>query len=497
MKKFIALFLSAVLAFSLSAAVFAKGTGECDCGYVPVIYVSGFGQTSLVANAGTDDEYRVFFPENEMILELVKKLIIPVFMLVLTGNYSEFEKSLSTAVNELFKDVACDADGEPLNDTVDIIYRNPPTKNHSPYTMNFFRYDWREDIFDIADELNEYIELTKKLTGHDKVALKAASMGGAVVMTYLYVYGSESIDTLVMQSSASNGITLIGYLYKGEVNIKGQSVLNYISDFIQGDRADRMLYRALLLSFGKLIINPLADVLDKVLFNVKDDLYSDSFVPMIAWIPGLWVFVPFEDYEEAKHNLLDENINAKLIEKTDNYQYNVATYGKDILDAAIAGGMKFAIISHYGKAGVPLTVEDGYNSDFLIDTERTSFGATCAEYGETLGDGYVQKIDDGHNHLSCDGVIDASTCAYPEYTWFIKDMIHTWYSKGYMRFVYDLIYYDGQPTIDTFEEYPQFMLDNKETDELDILTVDNADTLKTDIDIIGLIRLISTAVKSK
>lgn len=42
----------------------------------------------------------------------------------------------------------------------------------------------------------------------------------------------------------------------------------------------------------------------------------------------------------------------------------------------------------------------------------------------TLGDDYVQARDVGHNCLSEDGIIDASTCMLPENTWFIKNYGH-------------------------------------------------------------------------
>lgn len=498
MKKIISVLLSLILALSVSVTVFAKSTdGKCDCGYVPVIYVTGFAQTDLVANPGTEDEYHVFIPEAKTLVTCVLHLVMPIVRLCITKDYGKFAYSLADVVDELFADAACDADGVPLNPNVDIEFRDEPTAMHTAYTFNSFRYDWREDVFDIAAELNEFIEETKKLTGHDKVALKAESMGGAVAMTYIYEYGSDSIDTLVMQSAAYRGITLMGSLFKGDINIKGDSVLDYIGNFLEGNRADMMLYRALLMSVGKLVINPLSSFLDGLFDKVGDTLYAESLKHTIGWIPGVWAFVPFEDYEEAKAYILDEDVNAKLIEKLDKYQYNVAANTKELLDDAMADGMKLCIVSHYGKAGVPVNTYDKYQSDFLIDTKRTSFGATCADFGTTFEEGYVQQVNDGHNHISCDGQVDASTCTYPEYTWFIKDMVHTWYTRGYMRFVYDLIYSDEQPTVETYSQYPQFLYNNQETGTLDILTAENQNTRKTDIDIKGIVELIKDKVEKK
>jgi len=50
------------------------------------------------------------------------------------------------------------------------------------------------------------------------------------------------------------------------------------------------------------------------------------------------------------------------------------------------------------------------NSDATVDTKYASVGATVADLGSALPDGYVQKNEAGvHDHLSKDGVIDAST----------------------------------------------------------------------------------------
>lgn len=489
MKKIISVLMSLVIVFSTSAAAAGAASDECGCGYVPAVFITGFAQTNLVANAGTREEYSVFPPETKAVISAVKQIILPLFALILTGNYDAFTDSLAVAVNELFADVACDENGELLNKTVDIEFREEPRASHDAYTMVKFRYDWRRDVFDIAADLNEYIERVKKLTGHSQVALCAESMGGAVAMTYLSVYGSDSVETLIMQSSAFCGISLVGGLFTGDIYIKPQSVINYIADFLEGNSADTVFYRALLKGLGGFIASPVAGLLNGFINNsANHGLYAKALVPALGYIPGLWCFVPAEDYEEAKAFMLDADKNAVLIEKLDRYQYEVAAEKKAILDEAIAGGMNLAIISHYGKAAVPVISEDNYRADFLIDTARTS-GAVCAQYGGTLGGDYSQAVADGHSHISCDSIIDASTCAYPEYTWFIKDMMHTWYSSGYYYFVYDLIYNEGQETVYTFEQYPQFMLNNHETRELDPLTEENCETDSVDVNFKELINL--------
>lgn len=489
MKKLLAIILSVILAFSLSVSIFAQAENdECECGNIPVIFVTGFAYTELVANAGTEEEYGAFGVETEAITDMIKRLILPLFELIFTGNYDKFAHKLSAEVNELFYDASCDENGNPKNPTVDIEIYEPPSPYHFRNTRTVFRYDWRKDIFDIAAELNDYIEETKRLTGHSKVALRAESMGGAVTMAYLHTYGYDSVETVVMQSSAFEGIEMMTSLFVGDLTLDPKPVMNYVGNFLEGNSVDMVFYRALYKTFAALAFNPVVTLLDKALISkIKDVVYEDCIKSLFGYIPGIWAFVAEDSYEEAKDFMLDEEVNAELIKKIDKYHYEVMNRKEEIVEDAMANGVNFAIISNYGKAAVPLGSQSTNQSDFLIDTKHTSMGATCADYGQTLGDGYIQKIDDGHNHLSPDNVIDASTCAFPEITWFVKDMMHTWYTDGYHEFVYTLIYTPGQETIHTFSQYPQFLCNNQETEALEPLTTENMNTQSTDVDFIELI----------
>ncbi|MBO5420632.1 MAG: hypothetical protein J6A67_01655 [Clostridia bacterium] len=491
MKKLLAVFLSVVIAFSLSLSIFAQSeSDECNCGNIPVIFVTGFAYTDLVANAGTEEEYGAFGVETEAITDMIKRLILPLFEMLFTRNYDKFAHKLSAEVNDLFYDASCDENGNPKNPTVDIEVYDPPSPYHFRNTKSTFRYDWRKDVFDIAAELNDYIEETKRLTGHSKVALRSESMGGAVTMAYLHTYGYDSVETVIMQSSAFEGIEMMTSLFVGDLELDPQPVMNYVGNFLEGNSTEMVFYRALYKTFASLAFNPVVNILEGLIVNIKDVVYEDCIKSLFGYIPGIWAFVAEDSYEEAKEFMLDEEVNAELIKKIDKYHYEVMNRKEEIIEDAMANGINFAIISNYGKAAVPLGEQSTNQSDFLIDTKHTSLGATCAPYGETLGDGYVQKIDDGHNHVSPDNVIDASTCAFPEITWFVKDMMHTWYSDGYNEFAYNLIYTPGQETIHTYPEYPQFMLNNQETEALEPLTKENADTQSTDVDYIALFELL-------
>lgn len=488
MKRNISVLLACVLLFSCGVTAFsAQAVDSCGCGSLPVVFVTGFASAKITANPGTSEQYDVFPPQSSKITEIVALVIEPIFNLAITGDYKTFSYSVCEIFNELMEEVAYDDNGEPVYLNTGIEPQPEPTSEHGYDCDKFFYYDWRKDVFEIAAELNDYVEKTKLATGHDRVVLKGESMGGAVVMTYLKVYGHDSVDAVIMQSSAFNGIELVGGMFTGDILLKPQSVMNYIGNFIEGNDPLTVLYRWLLKSFSGFLLDPVCKVLNGTILGGKDILYENSLRDMFGNLTGIWTFVPNEYYERAKAYMLDEAENAELIKKIDAYHYGVMDKTTEILDEAIEDGVRLAIISNYGKAAVPVLTEDGYQSDFLIDTSRTSLGATCSSVDGTLGTGYVQLVEDGHNHVSCDSQIDASTCAYPEYTWFVKDMLHTDYTDGYYDFTWKISQSKEQITVNSLDEYPQFMYNNQVTDTLQPLTAENCSTQNSEVDAVAVI----------
>ncbi|MDR1408674.1 MAG: hypothetical protein LBJ12_00040 [Oscillospiraceae bacterium] len=66
-----------------------------------------------------------------------------------------------------------------------------------------------------------------------------------------------------------------------------------------------------------------------------------------------------------------------------------------------------------------------------------------------------QRVNDGHNHISPDRIINASTAALPEQTWFIKNAFHqmeTSYSGLYEYFLRA-----DNPNVFDNAKYPQYL----------------------------------------
>lgn len=199
-------------------------------------------------------------------------------------------------------------------------------------------------------------------------------------------------------------------------------------------------------------------VADKLLENLTDRVFEELMYPVFGSMPGIWSFVTDDEYEQAKKMTFNENTSKKLISRLDEYHYNVQCKAGEILNKAKKDGVKIMIVAGYNKQRTPLVESYMANSDATVDTKYASVGASVADLNSTLPDGYVQKNEAGvHDHLSKDGVIDASTCLLPENTWFIKDMLHCKIHDGHKE-MYNLFFYSDSVTdVWSNEKYPQFL----------------------------------------
>ena len=105
---------------------------------------------------------------------------------------------------------------------------------------------------------------------------------------------------------------------------------------------------------------------------------------------------------------------------------------------------------------LPITGTINEQSDCITLTKYASVGATTVELNSATLD-VVQKVDDGHIHLAPDSTVDASTCALPENTWFIRNLPNMKFSSASAAsFVAWLLCSDHQRSVWEEVQYPQF-----------------------------------------
>lgn len=491
-KRIMSIILAAVMLLSCASAAFA--VYGCVCGTSPLIVVSGMAAWPLVQDKGTENEKQVFAPDTESILKLVEKIAGPLALFAINKDYNKLGDSLIPAVKELLEPLACNADGSSKYNITTNIYPEsmenyPEFANNTEFTANepavvreavekigadhvyYFNYDWRLDPMDHAKELRKYVEKAKAETGHDKVNLAGASMGGTIIASYLAMYGSDDIDNFTMLSSAFTGTSIVGNLYNGRLEINKDGLVRILKEVV-GVEAVNILFDALDKAG---VFDILVNFADSLFANLQDRIYDEVFQDTFITMPGIWDLIALEDYEDAKAYLLDPRTDANLIARVDNYHYNVQAKLPELLEEAMENGVKVNVVSHYNMQGVPITPSYNEQNDNVIDTKYTSGYAVCAYLDETLPADYKQQNtvcqDATHNHISADRIIDASTCLLPEQTWFLKNQKHVgyMYHTELMDFILMLCLGDIQYTVDNTQQYSQFMEVNPKTGELSII----------------------------
>ncbi len=471
MKKIVRSTVSILLVFVMSFSVVLQTSAaaeKCTCGEEPIVYVAALGSATLYQNAGTADEKVVFRPETSSYIKLVAKLIIPLVSLIFTKDYDAFADALIPAAMDVFGPLANADDG---TSTPDITTKEelPTDPEHGLDYSYYYGYDFRADPVACAEGLDEFIDRVIEITGHDKVRIKASSMGGVVTMAYLEKYGTEKIKSVIFQCCPIKGTALAGDLYCGNLVIEEEAVYRYgmydlplLVDGIGGQILTGLV--EVLSKTG--VLGMLIGVIDKLLDNCLDRVYNEMLIPVFKANCGLWSFVPDEYYEEAKEFMLGKlygEETAKLVERIDYYHYNVQCKADEILNGVIESGVPVMILAAYNVQRTPIIETWKNDSDETVDTKYASVGATVALLGETLGDKYVQAENDGHNHISADNKIDASTCALPENTWFVKDMLHCTTHEGHDGLYRWFFENDNTPEILNVHSnpaYPQFLQNN-------------------------------------
>lgn len=466
MKKVLSFILALVIAVAIPVSVMADSQG-CTCGTAPVVYVRGFGGGIFkVEDDGSLTNAFAF--DGNKIVPLIDDLVVAVVSLF-SGNAQSFSKSAGKILDGIMGDLACTYGGESLYNIVP--EESDPTNvdKHKNFTLDVsaeeradaqynFEYDWRLDPLVIADDLNTYIEEVKAATGHDKVVIKCHSEGNCVAASYLYKYGYGSVEKLCFTAAAFNGINLVGQLFTKDLSLKdkGSEVAAFVSSLTDGTESGEVISALMGVLDDIGLLDGICNLLnDALIGETLDTLYDEVLIDSFATWPALWTFVPDSYYENAKKAMFGEDKKyAALVERIDEYHYNVQNNLEKTLKDANSNGVAIMFFSQYNFAPIPVYENSVCMGDMLVETKYTSFGATTADFGKTLD---LDMSSPNAKYYSKDKLIDASTCLFPDYTWFVRGINHALSPAPYMDLTDWAILYDGQPTVFSDEAHPQFV----------------------------------------
>ncbi len=526
LKRIIAALLAAVLVLSTFSVAIADGekavgslaATESDAvkemvtvdglTEIPVVLVSGDGVPLVNKDGEQALQYKNFLSDayrDEVIntlLDGLKNLLYP--MLVdglLTNNWDNFYDTLYVEIGRLFEETLLDNNGEIPKDPESPAYNSSLDPKYYQYNVNAvsrtypegyryhagsfqFFYDWRLDPFYTVEKLHEYIQGVKKATGSEKVGLIGRCLGSSIVMTYAQVYGMDDIIGVAINGSVVNGAEVLSEPISGQFNIHLDAVKRFIEDSngtglfaidtLVTDLLD-MVYKSGLYDVGNTIVR--ATIYQKLVQGVTSALARSTFY---TW-PTYWTGVAPEDYQQALNYAFGPEGSelrkeyAGLIEKLDHYDREVRQKLPSIYEKIEKGG-NLGIMSKYEFQIAPIVESSDKIGDQFASVEYTSLGATTAPVHETLSDEYIaQRVAEGKGkYISPDKQIDASTCAYPDYTWFVKGSSHSYWSFAENAILQEVVTASEQLTVDD-TAYTQFFVYDYDTDSAEAMTEENCD----------------------
>lgn len=459
---------------------------------VPVIIIHGISQIDTIimddeGNPLTDDNGKVItgWPLTIDVKELVLGVLFPVLLTLITQKDFASEAGYKAACKAL-KYNACDLNGDPVYPTyVDrqycsvaemdeehkkIVYGAVPfqdvAKEIGEENLYFFSYNSSGDVTQIAEDLNDYIEMVKEQTGASQVSLAPISMGGTVVTAWLEMYSGrydlyydnyDSVHKIVFVIAALDGSQILGDIFVDDTLLKDDEFLytRILPELLEGEWYAYLINIAL-----RILPNDVLDsILNSVFAGAKDTLVGNCTI--------FWALIPTANFDEAYELYFKDKGPEYDVIRTKVKFYNTAQKNlqKNLNDfmSEEHNGIAHAICS-YGLQMYPIGANAlTMNSDTIIHSASTSLFATFADLGKTLPVDYVAKnpvcTDPTHNHISPDRVVDASTSYLPENTWYVQGLNHerTGRSDSVINFAGVLLKDDTITDVHSDpENYPQF-----------------------------------------
>ncbi|MCQ2472078.1 MAG: hypothetical protein MJ147_08585 [Clostridia bacterium] len=466
--KIVSVLLSIIIALSVLPVCFAQQKEN-----IPLIYVCGQGAELRVKEEDGSERkiYPLTLPDG--FIEATVKENLGIFAkAVVTQQWDEFCDVIYNVASDLYSEVKLDENGRPTDNsrpwwnwrTQGI--RSRIIKGAHRVTAYDYYYDWRLDPYEIAEDMHDYIEAILAKTGKTQVSLCGRCLGACIITAYMEKYDGEYVRDLVYYASALDGATQVTKAFCGELYIDADSVERFLYDYdVSADQNINQLLRAFVTLYNDTYGLDIAcwsinNVYPKIYLNIVPRLMVDT----LGTFPGYWSMVSDNDYEKAKETVFygaDMEKYEHFIEIIDNYHYNVQCKAHDLLKEYEARGITVSNIVKYGYQTYPITADGDILSDDICDVYSASMGATTAPVAGEFNKKYLAEAAENGTDIfiSPDKQIDASTCLFPERTWFIKNLEH----KNFPNIVDNLIdeiLSNEDYTIFSDEKYPQYLVFN-------------------------------------
>ena len=491
MKRVIAIMICASML--VSAGIVGASAVETDCGgkcgHSPVIVLPGINHSPTYLYDENDEPVMyngnhigsTLLILNEAALSTgnIAKLIASALATITLQTNMGLDKVAYNLVSEIFKYQRCDKDGNHVEnlktqrwnyslekmteDELDWTYRMVPMKplvdEIGEDHVYFFTFNLVGDPMNSADELDEYIEMVKEQTGHDKVTLLPVSLGGTILTAYLEKYGHGKIDQIVNAVACLDGTDIVADFFAREWRLDDEYLYHEFMEkiFIENSDGPALGY----------LINSLLHIIPR---SGVDALLSGAISAVLDTLmlncPQFWAMLPSYRYDALAERYLSDNPTLKA--RTDAFQQARLHLKQNILDA-VADGVRVDSIAGanldfgeemYTYFNIVASAEK-YNTDGIVNLNSTTLGATGAAGKQTLDDVDYEKntycSNPDHNHISPDNMVDTSTAILPENTWIFLDQHHeVGYNDVVLNLAKAIILGEVTNVNDNPEMYPQY-----------------------------------------
>lgn len=468
-KKIVSVLISLILVLGVMAP--AASAAEAEKSY-PVIYISGYGGY-LYANIGTSEQ-KIIYPLEVDLEATVKEAIAP-FLKELangyaTGNWDKYCDEIYNAVAPIFEEVVLNPDGTAKEKTGVPGKSSGARLDYSRFSGGEVRlsYDWRLTPVESGKLLGELVDDIIKKQKVDKVNIVGRCFAGNILSSYLQndPTAAQKVNKAIFYIPSTEGINMIGSLFSGKIDLVSENFDTYAEEILKyekviEDEAISDLLTVMLTIFEQATVLELgADFLEDGLEEIKNNIIPRLIRSTYGSFPSFWSMVPAEYLEDAiafVYNTPELQEEYKgTIEKAREYRDTVQLNSRDNL-ANLSDDININVVSKYNIPLPPLFPECNAMSDGVAETYYTSFGATAADYGTTLSAEHIAAMgEEDKKFLSPDEKIDASTCLFPEKTWFIKNSYHDHFPES-GTLLLETIFTTEDMTVFTNEKYPQYL----------------------------------------
>ena len=468
-KKLLALVLA--LTFLFPAGMLVSSAAPVT----PVIYVHG---DQTIYKTDEDGVRHQLFDDDEYFAKFTDGIVPLIAKSIVTGDWTEYSEKALDVFLPAFEGYAPNPDGTlPENSGIEWTWSEStlrPAYYMGSRPVYEFHPDSRLSVMVLADQVDEYVQAVKRKTGASQIIMLGRCEGTAIVAAYLYKYsrpvGYTDLESVGFINGTVNGAAYADAVLSGTVSIPADGGYYFIRNLDN--------YTALAEQMGGIdgeILSLIKDTIEMlhetygiyVTVELIDRIYDalkDVFLAKL--MKAYWAIMPCfvstvnEHYDEYRDYIFaeegDKEKYANILAATDDFHYNVQVPLNDYLLEASEAGVTVNVLVEYGSQQYPLNDECELVGDFMISVKSQSFGATTSKVNETLDQKYINRqIAAGKGkYISPDKQIDASTCLFPDTTWFVKNLIHGFPSQ--LDKFLGVILQDKNNTVDT-TKYVQFL----------------------------------------